>query len=230
MKKWNVGLDCSIYRVLFGVNNAYLIDCDSDIYLIDTGIKKVFSGLKRNIEKAIGKRPISYLILTHTHFDHCGNAAQIKEYWGTKVIVSDKEAEYLKGGSTPLPKGTSTFTDGLSNFGRNFLSNWFLYQSVIPDVIIDESYSLNENLKIIATPGHSKGSLTIVIKDQFAIVGDNLIGAPRGSVFPQFADEKELIINTWVKLLNSTKCHTFLPGHGIEISRHRLEKEVAIKK
>jgi hydroxyacylglutathione hydrolase len=226
MQKWDVAESCSIYNLLGGFYNAYLLIDHQEFFLIDTGREKKFPFLEQNLKKIIDG-PIQYLILTHTHYDHCENAASIKENWGAKIIVSNKEAGYLKKGSTPLPKGTNLFTYVLSNLGNRYATSWYLYKPVIPDVEINGLYSINESIKIISTPGHSKGSLTVVIKDQYAIVGDALFGSPMGSILPHFADEKNRLFDTWKQLLNSTNCHTFLPGHGKPISRHRLEKEVA---
>ncbi len=230
MKKWTVGGNCTIHQVLSGFFNAYLIQDHQDIMLIDTGHRRTFSTLNRNIGKIVDGKSINYLVLTHTHYDHCGNAASIKESYGAKVIVNSKEAEFLKDGSTPLPRGTNLFTYVLSNLGNKHATSWYLYNAVVADVEIIDSYAINNNVKIISTPGHSKGSVTVVVKDQYAIVGDALFGSPRGSIFPQFADEKIQLLDTWRVLLNNTDCHTFLPGHGKPITRDRLEKEVLKRK
>ncbi len=227
MKKWTVADNCTIYQLLDGFFNAYLIQDHQEYFLIDTGRKKSFSDLEQRIKKIIGDQPLRYLILTHTHYDHCENAASIKNSFGVKILVSISESGYLKQGSTPLPQGTNLFTKVLSNLGNRHATSWYLYDSVVPDIEITESYSINNSVRIISTPGHSVGSLSIVVKDRYAIVGDALFGSPRGSVLPHFADDELLLFETWKKLLGDTNCHTFLPGHGKPISRQRLEKEVA---
>lgn len=227
MKKWNIAEQCTIYQVLSGFFNAYLLINNQEAFLIDTGHKKSFPELEKNLKKVIDGQLIHYLILTHTHYDHCQNAASIKKNWGAEIIVSNKEAEYLKKGSTPLPKGTNLFTCFLSNLGNRYATSWYLYKPAIPDIEINGSYSINESIKLISTPGHSRGSLTVVIKDQYAIVGDAMFGSLKGSIFPHFANDGKQLFNTWKILLNNTNCHTFLPGHGKPLNRQRLEKEVA---
>lgn len=227
MKKWDVSENCSIYRVLYGFCNAYLIVDGEDVILTDTGSKKMNSLLEKNLNKILGGKLVNYLILTHTHYDHCQNAASIKKNREAKIIVNIKESSYLKTGSTPLPKGTSFFTDILTKLGNRYATSWYLYNSVVPDIEIQETYVISDNIKIISTPGHSNGSLTVIVKDKFAIVGDTLFGSPAGSILPHFADDITQLHDTWKDLLISTNCDTFLPGHGKPISRNRLEKEVA---
>ncbi len=227
MKKWTITDNCIIYKVLSGFFNVYLIQNHGEFLLIDTGHRKSLADLERNLKKIIGNQKINYLILTHTHYDHCGNAASIKKAHGSKIIVSNKETEYLRNGSTPLPRGTNFFTYTLSRLGNKYAISRYIYHSVLPDIEILDSYFVNDNIKIISTPGHSKGSLTVVVKDQIAIVGDVLFGAKIGSVFPHFADDEVLLLETWKKLLDNTKCYAFLPGHGKLVSRYRFEKEVS---
>ncbi len=225
MKKWTVSEDCSIYKVLDGFYNAYLVKYKQELYLVDTGRNNNCAALDRNIKKVIDGQ-IKGLILTHTHYDHCGNAAFIKEKYGAKVMVSSDEAEYLKAGSTPLPKGTNRFTKVMSRLGNKHATSWFLYAPTYPDIEIKKAYSINDSIKIIPTPGHSTGSLSVIIKNKYAIVGDVLFGTSWRSILPHFADNENLLLETWKELLKQTNCHTFLPGHGKPISRYCLEKEV----
>ncbi len=227
MKHWNVEEGCSIYQILDKFFNAYLIVIDQEAYLIDTGRQKDSQRLEQNLVKILNGRTLKYLILTHTHYDHCGNAALIKEKWGPKIIVSKKESMYLKQGSTPLPQGTLLFTKILSNLGNRYATSWYMYESVNPEIEINGIYAISDNIKIITTPGHSDGSVSVVIKDQYVIVGDALFGSFKGSIMPHFADDKKQLYDSWNKLLMNTNCHTFLPGHGKSISRNRLEKELS---
>ncbi len=227
MKKWNINDGCSIYKVLDGFYNAYLLVDRGEFHLIDTGRKNQTAALQKNLSKITGGQAIRSLILTHTHYDHCGSAAIIKESYGAKIIVGEKEAGYLKEGSTPLPEGTNFFTRALSKSGNRYATSWFKYKPVVPEIEIIDTLMINENIKIITTPGHSKGSISVIVDNQYAIVGDAMIGSFRGNHFPQFADDRARVYETWKDLLMHTDCHTFLPGHGRPISRQSLEKEVA---
>ncbi len=97
----------------------------------------------------------------------------------------------------------------------------------IEHTFIDEDTILNiQNctVKIINTPGHSIDSISIIIDDEIAIVGDTLFGKFKNSVFPPFADDVSVMIESWGKLLQ-TGCKLFLPGHGGEVNRRLLQKE-----
>ena len=78
MKKWITTSGCTIYLVTKGRSNTYLVLDDDTSVLIDTGLKNSKKELMKKLDPLLGERNLSYLILTHTHFDHTGNAAMIK--------------------------------------------------------------------------------------------------------------------------------------------------------
>ena len=116
--------------------------------------------------------------------------------------------------------------------GNRFARHWYYYDALKPDIELKSSFSfmeLNSNIEIIATPGHSIGSLSIMLNDEFAVVGDVLFGGSKKTILPHFADDKKELFRTWKWLLESTECTTFFPGHGKPINRERLEKELQKK-
>lgn len=225
-KRWDT-LNCIIYQILKGSSNVFLVCWRNKYILIDTGRKTSWNKLNRNIDRIVGENHLSCLILTHTHFDHAENTAIIKNNYKTKIIVHESEAEYLKQGNSPLPKGTNRVTGFLVDiFGKRQQSR-FKYEPVTPDIMANEIHDLNlsgSNSYIIHTPGHTKGSISVIIDNEIALVGDAMFGVFKGSVFPPFGDDQDILIESWGKLLQ-TGCLIFLPGHGKEISREFLQKQ-----
>jgi glyoxylase-like metal-dependent hydrolase (beta-lactamase superfamily II) len=227
MQKWKTKNGYEIFRVSAGRSHVFLISTGKGNLLVDTGWKSSFTNLRRNIGLLQLSQPISYLILTHTHFDHCYNAAEIRHLENCKIVISEHDAAFTRIGYTTIPGGTLAITRALSSIGKALGRRWFGYPPFNPDRIIGEDLDLSSEgyaVKIISTPGHTKGSVTILIDHEIAIVGDTLIGLFRNSVFPPFADDQKEMIRSWEKLLE-TECHLFLPGHGREITRKLLEKE-----
>jgi glyoxylase-like metal-dependent hydrolase (beta-lactamase superfamily II) len=166
------------------------------------------------------------LILTHSHFDHAGNAAWLRKEYSAKIIVHAAEKEALAAGDMPIPGGTFSITKGLSTVGRK-ITSIFRYESCSPDIVVDTFLDLSElgfNGYIMHTPGHSPGELAVVIDDEAAFTGDSVIGIIPGSPFPPFADDVEELMRSWKKLLD-TGCHTFLPGHGKPVTREELSAD-----
>ena len=64
----------------------------------------------------------------------------------------------------------------------------------------------------------------MIVDDEIAIVGDEMLGVYQNSIFPPFADDIKRMIHNWGKLLN-TDCVLFLPGHGKAITQELLQNE-----
>ena len=222
MKTYTTKSGYRISRVLGGRANVYLINTSNNHFLVDTGMSFSFQKLIQNLNLNLNLT----LILTHTHFDHCQNAGRLQHRFGCNIIMSREAAIYAQQGYTPIPEGTNLLTKGLVWAGRRIRIKALTYQPFSADMLIDHPMGLqdqNLNIDIIPTPGHSADSISIIVDNEIALVGDSLFGMFPNSIFPPFADDVPLLYQSW-QILQNTGCHTFLPGHGRSISRKKLEK------
>jgi hydroxyacylglutathione hydrolase len=223
MKSWETKSGSRIIRILSGRSNAFLVLSNNINVLVDTGPGRLWHKLKRNLDD-YNIQSIDYLILTHTHFDHAGNAARIAREFGAKVIVNKEEALFLE-------KGENTMISGTTLYGRlvvKLLSHTAIakntYESCSPDLVIDQGYTVtgNKEIFIIHTPGHSPGSQSVIIGNEIALVGDTMFGILPRSILPPFATDVFQINVSWGKLLK-TDCMLFLPSHGTANKRKLVE-------
>ncbi|MBQ6979511.1 MAG: MBL fold metallo-hydrolase [Clostridia bacterium] len=174
------------------VNTYFLVnDATREAICIDGG--ENYKLIKRTEEENGFK--IKHLLLTHAHFDHAGNAAAIKAD-GAKVYVSEKDAAKLLCGGTLA-----------ENFGRSFTP-------VGADVILNGGETLNlcgMDVEVIATPGHTDGSLTFRTGDML-FTGDTLFFESVGRTdFP--TGDREELIRSVKKLFALIGDYKVYPGH-----------------
>ncbi|KAF5088873.1 Hydroxyacylglutathione hydrolase [anaerobic digester metagenome] len=238
MKKWITHGKNTVHQVLNGRSNAFLISRGSKHVLVDTGRTSSWKKLNQKLDILTAGNGLEAIVLTHTHFDHVENAAALKEKYHGKIIVQRSEAEYLMRGNTPLPQGTNFLTKFIVTSvemfkgGGRSLESRYKYRSVDPDIEVDETFCLNDfgiDAHVIHTPGHSYGSLSVVVDDELALVGDTVFGVFGGYVFPPFADDIPVLIESWDKLLK-TGSKIFIPGHGGDRSRKELQNAYDIHK
>jgi len=227
MLPWKSG-NINVHLVLKGRCNVYLIETEDKLFLVDTSTKpkrqKLVDGYCR---LDFAERSLDALILTHLHFDHSSNAAFLKKIFGCKIIMSDTESGFASIGSTPLPAGTNLFTRNISMLGNWLMNQKPQFEKFEPDFLfngIAQPTYLPQEIELLATPGHSAGSLSVVINNEIALVGDTLFGVFRNSAFPPFADNCAQLIASW-KVLLTSGCSLFLPAHGSPIGRSILESE-----
>jgi hydroxyacylglutathione hydrolase len=227
MKSWTTKNGITITKIVIGFTNCFLVQKADFAILVD-------SGKSKNIEKYItklkfllnGKEEIDYLIITHTHFDHCTHAALFAKLFTPKVIVHRTEAGFLSNGFKPLPRGTLWLIDKLTALGNKYSAHKYTFKPLNADIYIDEGYEFTEkdlNIKIISTPGHTIGSMSVIVDDEIALVGDAMSGDLKFTIFPPFADDKMNLVKSWGKLLE-TDCKIFIPGHGGIVKREAVQK------
>lgn len=206
----------------------FLIFYDQSNILIDSGPGFMNKRLLQRLEK-FKIETIDYLILTHSHFDHAANTSLIKEKFGARVVIHKSEAEYLLSGDSPMPAGTNAFSAGMvRNFSQKLVKT-VRYKSCKADILANDALNLSSGINIIHTPGHTIGSLSIIVDQEIALVGDTLFGIFPGSCFPPFADDVTSLIKSWESLVNSG-CGLFLPSHGWGRTRDELAQNLKSKK
>jgi glyoxylase-like metal-dependent hydrolase (beta-lactamase superfamily II) len=170
-------------------------------------------------------QPLSAIVLTHTHFDHAGNAAELNKIFGCRLMVHGSEAGFLRAGYSPVPNGAVPATRFLNKLDKHKISFLVGTKPVEPDVLIGEEMDLGTfGIPVVLkhTPGHSPGSVSLVVDNDVAVVGDNMVNVMPGKIFPPFCDNVPDMFESWKKLLG-TGCRIFLPSHGKEIPRALLE-------
>jgi len=226
MRTWNTPGGYTVTRILSGRSNVFLLANGEKNILIDTSPKYKWKELEKRL-KQLEVDIIDYLILTHTHYDHAENSKKIKEKYNAQVIVHKNEALCLTSGENILPNGTNAITKLIIRlFAKQFLTK-FRYEPCQYDYLVDSVLDLSNfgfNAFIMHTPGHTPGSMSIIIDDNVAIVGDTMFGVFQWSVFPPYANNIIQMIESWGKLLK-TNCLVFIPAHGSANSRSLVQKE-----
>ena len=214
-----------VHRINTRASNAYVIENGDKSILVDASNKNKAEKILKAI-KDIGLEPssIAVIILTHAHYDHVGSLPELRRQTGAKVIAHEVDRDSLLAGFTDLPKGTNPLFRFIISIARTFFENHGAFDPVEPDILINKKYDLNEfgvNAFIQPTPGHTAGSLSLIIEDKHAFVGDTAFNIRKKSVYPPFANNEKELIRSW-KILLDTGAQYFWPGHGKMFTREKF--------
>lgn len=131
--------------------NCYLVEEENELTLIDAALPFSTKGII-DAAKSIGK-PITRIVLTHAHNDHIGALDALKELLpNAQVSISSRDALLLDGNSTLLPSEKNTPIRG--GVPKNIKTK--------PDLLLEDGDRIG-SLEVIATPGHTPGSITLLI-------------------------------------------------------------------
>lgn len=199
-----------------GYSNSILLVNGSNSVIIDTGVSGHINRFKL-LFKQFQLKPsdIGLIILTHTHYDHTGNLKALVNLTGTKVLVHKNEFQNLKNGFTPIPTGQGKYSRIISKLGRMLYPSFASPQTFIADYVNENEFDLQKfgiEGKIISTPGHSNGSQSVVL-NKTLIAGDTFVNLKNGDIFPPFANEPIILLETWQKIFDMG-IEIIYPGHG----------------
>ena len=225
---WTTKNGYTVSPLLHGARTSYLISHNHKHVLVDVGTKNKYQELKDKLNYCLNGDKLNYLILTHTHFDHVQNTSSIKEDFEPLIIVNKKEADDLSEGKNHLAKGYDLFTKFILLFEHPIFVG---YDGVKADILVDkDNFKVDDlNIKIILTPGHTIGSMSVIVDNEIALCGDTIFGAFKNSIMPPFVNDRGEIVKSWEKLVN-TPCRMFFPGHGHRVDRQVILNEISKRK
>ncbi|MBI5844937.1 MAG: MBL fold metallo-hydrolase [Deltaproteobacteria bacterium] len=171
-----------------GPSNVYLFLGDN-VTLLDTGTAQAAGRLSRALsELGLSFSDIDRVVLTHGHIDHYGSAAKIVRATGGKaqVFAHREDTDSIQTGQEAKKRTTERF---LSLMGvplplRLSLISVFLVflkmaETVKVDRFLDDGdmiYLGNHKASVMATPGHTRGSVCLFLEqDGLLFAGDTVL-------------------------------------------------------
>lgn len=211
--------------ISLGFVNAFLVLGKRPV-LVDTGIPgsapKILAAIR---EEGYEPRDLSLIIITHAHTDHFGSAAAVSEATGAPVLVHACEAGVLESGAglPPVPVSFSGRIFALM-IGKTAPSPAL---AVTPAIRIDAPYRLDAygiDGVVIPSPGHTHGSLSILLAGGECIVGDLVMGIfpPGRPGLPIFAEDTGAV-KQGIRRITDTKPSIIYAGHGGPFDCSQLE-------
>jgi len=212
-------MSLSIHPIKLGVARCYVIQAEGTI-LIDGGAPKQARNFVKGIESLfINPKDIHLIAITHGYWDHIGSAKEIKEITGAKIALHRNEKDWLEKSLMPLPPAVTLWGRIFAKIMAMFMPLIHVPATTVDVVLGDEELSLAEYGipgRIIPTPGHSMGSVSVLLETGDAFVGDLAMnGLPMriGPGLPIFAEDLQKVKRSWQLLLDKGAT-TVYPAHG----------------
>src|SRR3954449_2813671 len=151
----------SVHQITrLGMVNAYLVEEDDGLTLIDTAIPRS-AGVLRAAAAKLG-RPIVRIALTHAHGDHIGSLDELAGALpGVEVLISSRDARLLAKDKTMDPGEP-----------RDKLRGSYPGAATAPTRTLQAGDRLG-SLEVIAAPGHTPGHVAFLdTRDRTLLCGD----------------------------------------------------------
>lgn len=217
-----------------GIVNAHVVLGAEGCVLVDAGLP----GAEKTIARALAREgrsleDIRLIVITHAHVDHAGAAARLRELSRAPILAHRGDLPHYRR-EVPMtfcPTGVSGRLFSRTRLPRE------PYTAFTPDILLadDESLALDAygvSGHVRATPGHTRGSVSVTLSTRVALVGDLVAsGIFIGGIArlgharrPPFEDDPALVARSLQGLLDAG-VEQFHLGHGgplpaAEVQRH----------
>ena len=204
------------------MSQAYLIESPDGLVLVDTGGPGNASKILGKM-KDIGRADLRLILITHGHFDHYGSAGVLRRRTGAPIAVHRADAEAMAEGETRLGEVRSW-----GRLGKALLPVARLIwrtEGTPADMLVDEGFSLEAfgiQAKILHMPGHTPGSIGLVVEGRYVFAGDLLSSRPRLHPQSYYASDWDQVARSLERLKKMDPSMVF-PGHGRPVRGDELE-------
>lgn len=209
-----------------GGANCYILKYDENWILIDVGTN--FKKLVKLINNyGLNYNNLKLVIITHCHPDHVGALNQFKAESNCKVLIHEKEKDTLEKGYSAPEGGTIILSKAIEFIANNLLKGISTFKPVKPDIVIEDTYDLKDygiNARIQCTPGHTEGSISVIVDNKVAIVGDVLFNIMPNTIISLYSNDKSKLLQSCEGLLKS-KYSIYYLGHGEPLTYEDYKKK-----
>ena len=193
-------------------NCALLVD--DRLILVDTGADGGAKDILGYLDR-IKRKPtdVSTIIITHTHPDHVGGLALMKERSGAKVAAHRVEADYISRKKPyPGPPGVQR------------------HEPVDVDVLLDDIQRF-EGMLVLYTPGHTPGSISLLDEGRKLLIAGDACQTEEGTIGPmddRFNIDPRMHRES-IKKLAQLDFEALIVGHGKPFAsgQSRILKQLA---
>lgn len=213
--------------------NSYLITAGEGFVLVDSGghlvMDKTFDNRREKLLEALSAAgctasKLKLILLTHGDNDHVANAAYLRQAFGAPIALHRDDLELVSQPTLEMLMQSYRYRPlvlrmvfrlmrkKITQLTAKTLQDFEPFQ---PDVLLEDGMKLQEygvEGAILHLPGHTAGSIGLLLSDGSLLSGDTLACMKKPSPPLNAADFKQL--DHSITRLRELGITTVYPGHG----------------
>ncbi|MDB4975938.1 MAG: hypothetical protein JWN48_4279 [Myxococcaceae bacterium] len=166
-----------VQKLELGIANLYVIHGERPI-LVDTSTSSEFEDLSKSLaELQVDHGKLALLVVTHCHADHAGGAKQLRAASKVPIAIGSGDLAACAAGKNGAMPSMSLMASILKPFiGKEF-------PGFKPDITVTDRLDLRPYGvagDVIQMPGHTPGSVIVLLDNGDAFLGDMFAGGRLG--------------------------------------------------
>lgn len=223
----------TIITIDLGGVNSYLLTVDNGFVLVDTGghltMDKIFDNRRSKLLEALKesgctKDNLRLILLTHGDNDHTSSAAFLRTHFDAPIALHPEDLPLVANPTTslwmksfqyhsPVYKLVFKLLKGkITRLTQKTLEEFEPFQ---PDLLLSNGMRLVEygiDGEILHLPGHTYGSIGLLLSNGSLIAGDTLANNGKPSAAVNALDFNKMYKS--IETLRSKSIQKVFPGHG----------------
>ena len=154
-----------LHLLRLGSVNAYVLEIEGGLALVDTGTPGAESGILAAVGR-LGHSPedVRHIVVTHLHPDHAGGLAALQAVCRAETWMHEADAELVRRGSAARPMKPAP---GLLN--RALFRAFIRDEAAIAPAVVNRGLDDRIELpfaaaRVLHTPGHTRGHVSLVVE------------------------------------------------------------------
>lgn len=199
-------------------DSAFLIDDGTTAVLYDTGFAFTGFAVADNIRRILGERPLDYIFLTHSHYDHAAGSPYIcARYPDAKVVAGEYAVKIF---------AKPTAREVMRDLDRKFAAKCGItdYEDLLGHLKADIPVRDGDVIRAgkmeftaVDLPGHTKCSVGYYLASEKLLLGTETLGVYDGGeiVFPSYLVGYRMALDSIAKAEGMEIENIVLPHYGL---------------
>lgn len=197
---------------------AFLLDDGKTAILYDTGFAFTGYAIADRVKSLLGDRPLDYLFLTHSHYDHTLGAPYVcARYPEVTVIAGRHTAEVFS---------KATARERMRDLDRKFAARCGVeeYEDRIDELRVDRIVGEGDEIvvgdmtfTVVELPGHTRCSIGFYLASEKLLLSSETLGVYDGGeiVFPLYLVGYQMTLDSIAKVEAMDIDNILLPHYGV---------------
>ncbi|MEU1090320.1 MBL fold metallo-hydrolase [Streptomyces sp. NPDC005892] len=196
-----------VWQLAFPVGHVHFVRTPHGWALIDTGVPGSAPVILDALERLGGRpRDLRQIVLTHSHLDHMGSAADLVEVTGARVLAGAPDAPFVRG-TAPEPRPVHTaseralhervvagFSEADVRPARHLPVDGELHEG-------DSVSDWGEPVHVLHVPGHTPGSIALHLPSSGVLFPGDIVATAEGrAILGPFNVDREQAIASFRRL------------------------------
>ncbi|MEA5004159.1 MAG: MBL fold metallo-hydrolase [Christensenella sp.] len=197
---------------------AFLLVTPERTALVDAGFAHSAGRMIENIKKALGDRPLDYVLLTHSHYDHASGSIYCKREWRDVQVVGSVHAAAV------FQKDSARRLIREMNENAAMLAGVAEYEDITDGLTVDTVVGEGDvidlgslKLRVIETPGHTRCCISFFSEEEKLLIACETLGVPAGDgvVMPCYMTGYQATMDSVMKMAAVKPRAILVPHYGL---------------